>query len=161
MGGGCTGAPAEGGKEGERGSSSASRRRVGGTRSVPSAGGLGGSKDEESDAASRWKHWPWLAMQARSTALKRYAIARVPQPEGLMAKGSHAASAGLNGEPAPPCARFLPCLETLCHQCSPYRLLGHAPRGWPSRCGCSELQHPALVQRTIPPDPLGCKPASG
>src|ERR1035438_8552793 len=48
--------------------------------------GLGGSKDEEPDAASR--RLP-------------------PQPEGLMAKGSHAASAGLNGEPAPPCARLL------------------------------------------------------
>ena len=30
-----------------------------------------------------------------------------PQPEGLSAKGSHAASAGLNGVPAPPCAHFL------------------------------------------------------
>ena len=66
MGGGCTGAPAEGGKEGDE--------------------GLGGSKDEEPDAASRWLP---------------------PQPEGLMAKGPHAASPGLNGEPAPPCARFL------------------------------------------------------
>ena len=66
MGGGCAGAPAEGGKEGDE--------------------GLGGSKDEEPDAASR--RLP-------------------PQPEGLMAKGSHAASPGLNGEPAPPCAHFL------------------------------------------------------
>ena len=66
MGGGCTGAPAEGGKKGDE--------------------GLGGSKDEEPDAASR--RLP-------------------PQPAGLMAKGSHAASPGLNGEPAPPCARFL------------------------------------------------------
>ena len=48
--------------------------------------GLGGSKDEEPDAA--YRRLP-------------------PQPEGLMAKGSHAASPGLNGEPAPPCARFL------------------------------------------------------
>ncbi len=48
--------------------------------------GLGGSKDEEPDAVSRRLS---------------------PQPEGLMAKGSHAASPGLNGEPAPPCARFL------------------------------------------------------
>ena len=63
MGGGCTGAPAEGGKEGGE--------------------GLGGSKVEEPDAASR--RLP-------------------PQPEGLMAKGPHAVSAGLNGEPAPPCA---------------------------------------------------------
>jgi len=46
----------------------------------------GGSKVEEPDAASR----------------------RLPhQPEGLMAKGIHAASPGLNGEPTPPCARFL------------------------------------------------------
>ena len=66
MRGGCTGAPAEGGKEGDE--------------------GLGGSKDEEPDAASR--RLP-------------------PQPEGLMAKGSHSASPGLNGEPAPPCAHFL------------------------------------------------------
>ena len=92
MGGGCTGAPAEGGKEGDE--------------------GLGGSKDEAPDTASR--RLP-------------------PQPEGLMAKGSHAASAVLarasgprglapaigcadaalfaarmvNGEPAPPCAHFL------------------------------------------------------
>ena len=66
MGGGCTGAPAEGGQEGDE--------------------GLGGSKVEEPDTASR----------------------RLPhQPEGLMAKGIHAASPGLNGEPAPPCARFL------------------------------------------------------
>ena len=85
MGGGCTGAPAEGGKEGDE--------------------GLGGSKDEEPDAASR--RLP-------------------PQPEGLMAKGLHAVSAGLNGETRtalhPP-----PCLAALCRQCSPYRLLGRAP----------------------------------
>jgi len=66
MGGGGTGAPAEGGQEGDE--------------------GLGGSKGEEPDAASRWLP---------------------PQPGGLMAKSSHAASPGLNGEPAPPCARFL------------------------------------------------------
>jgi hypothetical protein len=66
MGGGCAGVPAEGGKESDE--------------------GLGGSKDEELDAASR--RLP-------------------PQPEGLMAKASHAASAGLNGVPAPPCAPFL------------------------------------------------------
>jgi hypothetical protein len=66
MGGGCTGAPAEGGKEGDE--------------------GFGSSKDEEPNAAYR----------------------RLPrQPEGLMEKGFHAASPGLNGEPAPPCARFL------------------------------------------------------
>jgi hypothetical protein len=66
MGGGCTRAPAEGGKEGDE--------------------GLGGSKVEEPDAA--YRRLP-------------------PQPEGLMAKGFHATSTGLNGEPAPPCARFL------------------------------------------------------
>ena len=66
MGGGCTGAPAEGGKESDE--------------------GLGGPKVEELDAASR----------------------RLPSlPAGLMAKVSHAASAGLNGVPAPPCAHFL------------------------------------------------------
>ena len=54
MGGGCTGAPAEGGEEGNE--------------------GPGGSKDEEPDAASR--RLP-------------------PQPEGLRAKGSPAASPGL------------------------------------------------------------------
>ena len=125
MGGGCTGAPAEGGrclfvsriaagdteKEGDGGSGSASRRRAGGTHSVSLAGGLGGSKVEEPDAASR--RLP-------------------PPPEGLMAKGPHAVSAGLartcgprscapaigcadaalsasrmvNGEPAPPYARL-------------------------------------------------------
>ena len=53
---------------------------------MPLAGGLGGSKVEELDAASR--RLP-------------------PQPEGLMAKGSQVASLGLNGEPTPPCARFL------------------------------------------------------
>lgn len=68
MGGGCAGAPAEGGQEGDA--------------------GLGGPKVKEPDAASR--ELP-------------------PQPEGLMAKASHAASAGLNGEPAPPCARILAC----------------------------------------------------
>ena len=48
--------------------------------------GLGGPKVEELDAASR----------------------RLPPlPGGLMAKGIHAASPGWNGEPAPPCARFL------------------------------------------------------
>ena len=92
MGGGCTGAPAEGGKEGDE--------------------GPGGSKVKEPDAASR--RLP-------------------PQPEGLMAKGPHAVSAGLartygprgfapaigytdaalfasrmvNGEPTPPCAPLL------------------------------------------------------
>ena len=66
MGGGCTGAPAEGGKESDE--------------------SLGGPKVEELDVASR----------------------RLPsKPEGLMAKGSHAASAGLNGVPAPSCAPFL------------------------------------------------------
>ena len=66
MGGGCAGAPAEEGKEGDE--------------------GHGGSKVEEPDAASR--RLP-------------------PQPFGLTVKGSHAASAGLNGVPAPPCAHFL------------------------------------------------------
>src|ERR1035438_8404511 len=66
MGGGCAGAPAEGGKEGDE--------------------GLGGPKVEEPDTA--YRRLP-------------------PQPFGLMSEGSHAASAGLNGVPAPPCARFL------------------------------------------------------
>ena len=68
MSGGCAGAPAEEGKEGDE--------------------GLGGPKVEEPDAASR--RLP-------------------PQPEGLMAKGPHAVSAGLNGEPAPPCAHLRAC----------------------------------------------------
>src|SRR5664279_6430461 len=94
MGGGCTGAPAEGGrylfvsciaagdteKEGDEGLLGIG---FADTRGVLKSGG---SKDKEPDAASR--RLP-------------------PQPEGLMAKGSHAASPGLNGEPAPPCARFL------------------------------------------------------
>jgi len=80
MGGGCTGAPGEGGKEGDEGPL--------GIDFVDTRDEMkhGGSKDEEPDAASR--RLP-------------------PQPEGLMAKGFHAASPGLNGEPAPPCARFL------------------------------------------------------
>jgi hypothetical protein len=94
MGGGCTGAPAEGGR-----CLFVSRIAAGDTEKEGDEGPLGigfadtrdvlnfgGSKDEEPDAASR--RLP-------------------PQPEGLMAKGSHAASPGLNGEPAPPCAHFL------------------------------------------------------
>src|ERR1035438_1663057 len=80
MGGGCTGVPAEGGRF------LFVSRIAGGDTEKEGDDGLGGSKDEEPDAASR--RLP-------------------PQPEGLMAKGSHAASAGLNGEPAPPCARLL------------------------------------------------------
>ena len=64
----------------------------GGCTEVPAEGGeesdegLGGPKVEELDAASR----------------------RLPPlPEGLRAKGIHAASSGLNGVPAPPFARFL------------------------------------------------------
>jgi len=94
MGGGCTGVPAEGGrylfvsriakgdteKEGDEGPLGIG---FADTRGVLKSGG---SKVKEPDAASR--RLP-------------------PQPEGLMAKGLHAASPGLNGEPAPPCARFL------------------------------------------------------
>ena len=80
MGWGGTGAPAEGGQEGDEGLLGIG---FADTRDVLNSGG---SKDEEPDAASR--QLP-------------------PQPEGLLAKGSHAASAGLNGEPAPPCAHFL------------------------------------------------------
>jgi len=80
MGGGCTGVPAEGGQEGDEGPLGIG---FADTRGVLKSGG---SKDEEPDAA--YRRLP-------------------PQPEGLMAKGSHAASPGLNGEPAPPCARFL------------------------------------------------------
>jgi hypothetical protein len=94
MGEGCTGAPAEGGrylfvsiiaigdteKEGDEGPLGIG---FADTRDVMNSGG---SKDEVPDAA--YRRLP-------------------PQPEGLMAKGLHAASPGLNGEPAPPCARFL------------------------------------------------------
>ena len=82
MGGGCAGAPAEGGKEGDKGPLGIA---FGDTRDRLR---FGGPKVEEPDEASR---------------------KLPPQPEGLMAKASHAASAGLNGEPAPPCARFLAC----------------------------------------------------
>jgi hypothetical protein len=80
MGGGCTGAPAEGDKEDDEGSLGIG---FADTRDILNSGG---SKDEEPDAVSR--RLP-------------------PQPEGLTAKGSLAASPGLNGEPAPPCAHFL------------------------------------------------------
>ena len=80
MGGGCTGAPAEGGKEGDEGPLGIG---FADTRDELKSGG---SKDEEPDAASR--RLP-------------------PQPKGLMAKGPHAVSAGSNGEPAPPCAPLL------------------------------------------------------
>jgi len=80
MGGGCTGVPAEGGRY-----LFVSRIAKGDTEKEGDAG-LGGSKVEEPDAASR--RLP-------------------PQPEGLMGKGSHTVSGRLNGEPAPPCAPFL------------------------------------------------------
>ena len=80
MGGGCAGVPAEGGIY-----LFVSRIAKGDTEKEGGEG-LGGSKDEKPDAASR--RLP-------------------PQPGGLMAKGSHATSADLNGEPAPPCAHFL------------------------------------------------------
>ena len=80
MGGGCAGAPAEGGKEGDEGLLGI------GCADTRDKLKLGGSKEEEPDVASR--RLP-------------------PQPEGLMAKGSHVVSGRLNGEPAPPCAPFL------------------------------------------------------
>jgi len=79
MGGGCTGAPTEGGQEGDEGLLGIG---FADTRGVLKAGG---SKVEEPDAASR--RLP-------------------PQPEGLMAKGPHSVSVALNGVPAPPCAHL-------------------------------------------------------
>ncbi|WLT33204.1 hypothetical protein [Geothrix sp. PMB-07] len=77
---GRTGAPAEGGKESDEGPLGIG---FADTRDELISGG---PKVEELDAASR----------------------RLPPlPEGLLAKGIHAASPGLNGEPAPPCAHFL------------------------------------------------------
>jgi hypothetical protein len=62
MGGGCTGVSAEGGKEGDEGLLGI------GCADTRDTLITGGSKDEEPDAASRRKHWLWLAGQARSTA---------------------------------------------------------------------------------------------
>ena len=111
MGGGCTGAPAEGGQEGDGGSGSASRRRAGGTHSVPLAGGLGGSKGEEPDAASRRLPPPPEGLMAKGPQAVSADLARTCGPRGFApaigcADAALSASRMVNGEPAPPCARL-------------------------------------------------------